>query len=130
MYADYLDETDGGSSDPPVFVTTGRTTTDVNLRSGPSNGHQVLRVLPKGATLRISDRLEYGHRYVEHEGLAGWAWDEYVTDWSQGPGAGYVVATSDVNLRAQPNTGSKVLRVIPKGARRGRATRSPTSSAG
>jgi uncharacterized protein YraI len=112
----YLRVTNGGSSDsPPPMVASGYTTTAVNLRSGPSTSHSVLRVLAKGTTIQVSDMFVSGFRYVSHNGLAGWVYADYIAN-GNGPVSGYVTTTTDLNLRAEPSTSARVLTVMPKGA--------------
>lgn len=113
-YADYLTVSNGGSDDPPVIIGQGVTTTAVNFRSGPSTGHSIHRVLPKGTTIDISDTELYGFRFVKHNGQGGWLWDEYIAP-AGGEGPAVFVTTAAVNLRAKPNTSAKILMVIPAG---------------
>jgi len=49
--ASLLSAPDAGPSGDPVIVGSATTTAAVNLRSGPSTGNQVLRVVPKGAVV-------------------------------------------------------------------------------
>ena len=111
---DAIDQGDGGGEDQ-VIVGTGKTITDVNLRSGPSTSHSVLRVLDPNTALAVSGTVQNGFRYVTHNGLAGWVWDAYI---GQGGGAGAVkrTTTSAVNHRATPSTSAAILAVIPAGA--------------
>ena len=122
-HLDYLDDAtdqgDGGGEDP-VIVGTGKTITDVNLRSGPSTGHTVLRVLDPHVAVSVSDTVRNGFRYVVHNGLAGWVWDAYL---GQAGGAGeypeivgLTSTTTDANLRSGSSTGSAVIRVLAPGA--------------
>jgi mannosyl-glycoprotein endo-beta-N-acetylglucosaminidase len=102
----------------PVIVGTATTTATVNLRSGPSTGHQVLRVVASGATVQVSSTIQSGFRYVVHNGLAGWIADQYL---SSRPGddqsGNYRTTTTALNLRAEPSTSAKILAVMPAGAR-------------
>lgn len=113
---DYLVVSNGGSTDGPVIIGTAVTTDDLNLRSGPSNGNQVLRVMPAGTLVQYSDTVQFGYRYVIDQGLAGWAFDTYLA-----PGGGtpppydpnLATTTADLNLRAEPSLSAAVLVVIP-----------------
>ncbi|HEY7034929.1 MAG TPA: SH3 domain-containing protein [Thermomicrobiales bacterium] len=68
MIADYLFST-GGSGD-----TT--TTTDLNLRAGPSTSDDVLDVMPEGAVVEITGDPENGFYPVRYGGVNGWAFGD------------------------------------------------------
>jgi SH3-like domain-containing protein len=52
------------------------TTSNVNLRSGPSTGQPVIRVIAKGVAVDITDRVQNGYRYIYiHFGPGGWVID-------------------------------------------------------
>jgi uncharacterized protein YraI len=113
----YLTDTNGGSTDTPEFDGTGGTTTAVNFRSGPGTSYPVLRVLPAGTPVKISDTYQNGFRYVSHEGLAGWIYADYVGNApSGGPVPATMVTTAALNLRSQPSTSARILLVMPRGA--------------
>jgi len=113
-HGDYLVPVGGGD---PAIVGEARTTDDVNLRSGPSTGHRVLRVVAAGTWVRISDTIENCSLYVVHDGLAGWMYDDYL-DWpTDDRGGNYKTTTDALNLRAEPSTKAKVLTVMAKGSR-------------
>lgn len=120
--ANLLSAPDGGSD--PVIVGTAVTTATVNLRSGPSTSHQILRVVPQGATVKISNTVQNGFRYVTHNGLAGWIADQYLrAGGSSTPtitGVGWTI--SSVNLRSGPGTSHAILRVVPVNAKLGTST--------
>ncbi|MBA2247051.1 MAG: SH3 domain-containing protein [Chloroflexia bacterium] len=103
-------------SPPPDPVITGRAKTlyAVNLRSGPSTGHRVLRVLPAGSTVDTSSQLHNGFRYVVHQGLAGWIADQYLY-WPF-DGVETFTTTARLNLRERPSTSARVLTIMPEGA--------------
>lgn len=106
----------GNPGGGPVIVGSARTTAAVNLRSGPSTGNSVLRVVAKGATVQTSNTVQGGFRYVIHNGLAGWIADQYLSADGSQPGQGTFTTTARLNLRAAPNTGAAVKLVIPSGA--------------
>ncbi len=115
--ASLLSAPDAGPVGDPVIVGSAHTTAAVNLRSGPSTGNSVLRVVPKGAVVQASNTARSGFRYVIHNGLAGWIADQYLA-WSPAgnPTGETFRATANLNLRAEPNTGARVKLVIPSGA--------------
>jgi uncharacterized protein YgiM (DUF1202 family) len=115
--ASLLSAPDAGPTGDPVIVGSAYTTAAVNLRSGPSTGNSVLRVVPKGAVVQASNTARSGFRYVIHNGLAGWIADQYLT-WSPAgnPTGETFTTTANLNLRAEPNTGARVKLVIPSGA--------------
>ena len=114
VHKDYLAPV--GSSGDPVIVGSARTKANVNLRSGPSTGHQVLRVVAAGSVVKVSNTVRSGFRYVVHNGLAGWIADQYLGS-GDDQGGNYRRATANLNLRAEPSTSSRVLLVIPAGAK-------------
>ena len=98
-------------------VGTAFTAVDLNLRSGPGSGNAVIRVMPRGSAVEITETVANGYRYVYFQGLGGWAADQYL---SSGPGDGpydpsKATATADLNLRASPSRSAPVLLVIPEG---------------
>jgi uncharacterized protein YraI len=110
----YLELTNGGSSDPPVVLGDAVTTTSVNFRTGPSNGHAIIRVLPKGTTVKYTDRVLYGYRFVKYDGQNGWIYDDYITP-ADGEGPIAFTTTARVNMRKGPGTSYQVLLVVPAG---------------
>lgn len=116
VHGDFLAESNGGSNDQWPVVGTAVTTDAVNLRSGPTTGHKVLRVVPRGTSVQITDNLGNGYRYVIHDGQAGWIYDDYLDGRGNGPRPdGYLMATAALNLRAEPSTKARVITVIPQG---------------
>jgi uncharacterized protein YraI len=118
VHKDYLTPA-GGSSDP-VIIGSAVTTVALNLRSGPSTSHQVLRVMASGASVQISGTVQNGFRYVVHNGLADWAADQYLA--SNVPGhapydPNFATTTAALNLRAEPSLSARVLLMMPSGAR-------------
>jgi len=115
VYAPLIHPVASGHQDP-VIVGTARTTAAVNLRSGPSTGNSVLRVVSKGASVQFSSTVRSGFRYVIHNGLAGWIANQYLSFDGSQPGQSTFTTTARLNLRAAPNTGAAVKLVIPSGA--------------
>lgn len=108
---------DNGEDPDPVISGTAVTTTAVNLRSGPSTGHSVLRVLAKGTQVETSLTVQSGFRYVVQDGLAGWVYDDFLAIEGDSPPEGTLVTTTALNLRAEPSLSARVLTVMPSGAR-------------
>lgn len=115
VHKDYLAPASGSSD--PVIVGEGRATAAVNLRSGPSTGHQVLRVVAAGTWVKISNTVQNGFRYVVHNGLAGWIADQYLSQSSDDQGGNYKTTTTALNLRAEPSTSASILTIMPAGAK-------------
>lgn len=115
-HADFLDVTNGGSSDVPVPVGTAQTTDSVNFRAQPSVSGSVWQVLPAGTTVEVFDVYENGYRMAGFANLQGWIYADYLSV-EGGPLGGYVVTTTALNLREEVNTSSRVLAVMPKGAK-------------
>ncbi len=106
--------------DAGPVVGTAVTTAYLNLRSGPGTANTVLRVVPAGAKVQITDSVANGYRYVVHEALGGWVLDEYLSIGASGEppyDPSYATTTADVNLRAEPSLSGAVLAVIPSGTR-------------
>ena len=102
----------------PVIIGSARTTAAVNLRSGPSTSHSVMRVVAAGTWVEISNTVQNGFRYVVHQGLAGWIFDQYLSQGGEPPyDPNYATTTAALNLRAEPRLSAKVLTVMPSGAR-------------
>jgi uncharacterized protein YraI len=103
------------------------TTTDLNLRGGPSTSDQVLLVMPAGAYVEIVEDLQNNFYRVRYGGTSGWAFADFLSRTSGGGGDGgggggggatgnATVATNALNLRAGPSTSDAVLAVMPNGA--------------
>ena len=118
-HQDYIRPADAPPADP-VITGTATTISALNLRSGPSTGHQVLRLMGKGSLVQSSDTVVNGFRYVIHQGLAGWAYDTFLTAGAPVEDAydpAYATTTALLNLRAEASASAKVLLVMPSGAR-------------
>ena len=102
----------------PVITGTAWTTARVNLRSGPGTASKVLRVVPSGVEIGTSTTENNGFLYVSYQGQGGWMSRAYIS--ASNPddqGGNYRKATANLNLRAEPSTSAKVLKVIPAGAK-------------
>ncbi len=128
----------------PAAASGAATATDLlNLRSGPSYGDEVLRVMPPGAPLTITGAESGGFLPVLYDGTPGWADAAYLelaqvpTDPVPAPAApapppsdtalaaapqpaaaptGGATATADLNLRTGPGPDGSIVLLIPSGA--------------
>ena len=117
--ADYLVPL--GSSNPnnppALFDGTALVEAATNFRSGASLSSSIIRVVPAGTTVSVSDLITDGFRYSRVDGTNGWLYDLTLSptgqsgDGSQNQNA---TTTAALNLRNAPN-GSIVL-VMPEGA--------------
>ena len=108
---------ESGQNPDPVISGTALTTSAVNFRSGPSTSNSVLRVLAKGTRVETSLTIQSGFRYVVHDGLAGWVYDEFLTVEGDSPPEGTLFTTAALNLRAEPSLSAKILTVMASGSR-------------
>ncbi|MBW8384151.1 MAG: SH3 domain-containing protein [Youngiibacter sp.] len=53
-------------------------TANLNMRTGPGTGYQIIRVIPKGAQVSVSGS-ENGWYKVTYQGATGWASGSYLT---------------------------------------------------
>lgn len=102
-----------GSVDAGVAVTT----SELNLRAGPSTSDDVLLVMPEGAEVALTGDQANGFYGVEFDGESGWASADYLDlDGGSAPASDRAVVDSALNLRNGPSTGDDVLAVMPGGA--------------
>jgi SH3-like domain-containing protein len=94
------------------------TITALNLRAKPSTSAKVLAVMPPKAKLFYLGTSQNGFSKVEYNGMAGWAYDAYLTSTHKDaapPITGEATTTSAVNFREGPSTGDRVIGVLPAG---------------
>ncbi len=131
-HGDYLNMNGGGGGGGGGSVPNGgatgnaRTTSSLNLRSGPSTADSVILVMPAGASISLTGESSNGFLGVTYKGSSGWAHSSYIGSASsagssneQDPGsgnAGSAKTTSSLNLRSGPTTSSSVILVMPGGA--------------
>lgn len=118
----------GGGTSGGGATGGARTTSSLNLRSGPSTSDQVLLVMPPGASVSLTGQSSNGFLELTYQGTTGWASSSYISTSGGGgnsdggstdPGsgdAGTAYTTSSLNLRSGPSTSDRVLLVIPSGA--------------
>lgn len=120
--------TGGGSAAGPS-TGSARATADLNLRAAPNLTADVVVVIPSGGSVSLLGEDQNGFSRVSYGGTAGWAYASYLTSGGgsntsnptpaapSAPGfVGSAVTTTDLNLRAGPNTTSDILAVMPSGA--------------
>lgn len=96
-----------------------KTTTNLNLRTGPGTGYKVILVMPAGATVYLMQREENGFYYVSYKGQLGWAHHDYIVEAGQPTDPveiGTRVARTRLNLRSGPSTSHQILDVVDQGA--------------
>jgi SH3-like domain-containing protein len=95
------------------WIGDAKTTSSVNFRNSPSTSDDVLAVIAKGKTVTISDLVENGYRYVDAQGTLGWIYDDYLA-WDDEPSGPLTFKTTTaVNLRENPSSSAKVIKVVP-----------------
>ena len=85
-----LDPTPAPASAPaPAQGPTGTayTTSELNLRAGPSTSTSVLTVIPSGAAVTTTGQSQDGFSSVSYNGNAGWAYATYLTTSAPAPAA-------------------------------------------
>jgi N-acetylmuramoyl-L-alanine amidase len=96
-----------------------RTTTYLNLRTGPGTGYSVIRVMPPNTLLAGIGPEQNGFIKVADAGQVGWASAQYLTSSNGGStdtpvGLGTKWTTAAVNMRQGPGQGYPVIRVLPQ----------------
>jgi len=106
---DLLSET--GSS----TTTTLRTTGTVNIRSGPSTSHEIIRTLAAGTSVEVVEQQSNGWSSVRHNNISGFIRSDLLTSGSVSTSA--VIATlrtvTGVNFRTGPSTDNDIIRLLP-----------------
>lgn len=108
----------------PASAAAYRTTSGLNMRSGPGTSFAVVRVIPSGATVDVTGGGQFGFLPVTYSGSSGWASADYLTSGSSsgsGTTTGGATGTRYVfdgrlNLRSGPATSYGVVLVMPDGA--------------
>ena len=108
---------------------TAYTTSDLNLRIGPSLNDRILTVMPPGAEIWVNGDAQNGFYPVWYGNLGGYASADYISlgnastpggfpggDKSGGGATGTATVTEDLNLRIGASTGDAVILVMPAGA--------------
>ena len=125
-HSDYLsvgggsDVVDAGWGNAGAAITTDY----LNLRVGPGTGHDVLMVMPVGASVQLTGAADSGFSGVVYGGMNGWASTDFLSSDEGGGGtddpgsgnAGTAYTTSSLNLRTGPSLNRDVILVMPSGA--------------
>lgn len=132
-----VDANASGSDPAAPAGAAAYTTAPVNLRMGPSEGDEVLRVVPAGAGVTVTGETLQGWTPVWYGGAWGFISANLLQETATGislaqdaipaaslttseadAGTGELLATtlSDVNLRSAPDGASPVVTTIPAGA--------------
>lgn len=99
------------------------TTANLNMRTGPGTGYQIIRVIPRGTQVTASGS-ENGWYRVTYQGSTGWASGAYlVSPDTQAPppapsaSATYIKTTANLNMRTGASTGYSIITTIPSGTK-------------
>ena len=108
---------------PAAHAASTRTTDNLNLRAGPALNAPILDVMLAGESVETTGEPVNGFYPVVFEGVAGFAYGDYLT--IGGTGSGLVtgggpvgevnVVDGPVNFRSGPSTDDAVISVIPDG---------------
>ncbi|CAA9583489.1 MAG: hypothetical protein AVDCRST_MAG87-3647 [uncultured Thermomicrobiales bacterium] len=108
---------------PAAHAASTRTTDNLNLRAGPALNAPILDVMVAGERVETTGEPVNGFYPVIFEGVAGFAYGDYLTIGGSGSGlvtgggpVGEVnVVDGPVNFRSGPSTNDAVISVIPDG---------------
>ena len=107
--SDFLSES--GSS----ATTTLRTVGTVNMRSGPSTSHEIVKSLAAGTSVEVVEQQTNGWSSVRHGGTSGFIRSDLLTSGTGGSSS--VIATlrtvTGVNFRTGPSTDDDIIRLLP-----------------
>jgi len=97
-----------------------KTTSALNLRSGPGPRRRVLLVIPEATVVSYEGQSKYGYHKVGYQGTVGWAYADYLVDADEGETevpvpVGTTTTTDTVNFRNGPSTSSRVIQVLKPG---------------
>ncbi|MGB3955428.1 MAG: SH3 domain-containing protein [Brooklawnia sp.] len=100
------EEPSGGSGE----ASTAYTTSPLNLRTGPSTSHQVVRVLPINTQVSLTGLTQDGFAQVDDNGQLRWVSTDYLA--SEVTTTSKAYTTTAVNLRTGPSTNYRIIRVL------------------
>jgi lipoprotein-anchoring transpeptidase ErfK/SrfK len=100
---------------PDALATT---STQLNLRAGPSATAALLHTIPAGAYLSVTSGPHNGDWYAtSFAGASGYVNGRFLRQSGNMPRLSEVTATTDITLRAGPATTHPVVGVVPRGMR-------------
>ena len=119
-YSSYLEAADGGGGgegggDMPPYRGESFTTSAVNLRSGPGTNYGVILTIPADSNVDVYDEYANSFWLVRYQGQFGYVHENFLTSSGSSP-ANYLFTTTALNLRDQPSTAGKILKVVPAGS--------------
>jgi uncharacterized protein YraI len=85
-----------------VSADPASTSSDLNLRSGPGDGYDILSVVPIGAAISVDGDAVDGFFPATYNGVSGWVSASYVVAGAPAPVSGYDTATT--TYQPDPNT--------------------------
>ena len=108
-------------ADPGSGAGSGTATTmsNVNMREKPTTDSKVLLVIPAGSKISLFGDMTFGFASATYNGTTGWV-SMANLDMGYGTGVpipGSYTTSSNVNMRAQPNTSATIMLVVPAGAK-------------
>jgi len=116
--SDYLTRGGGGAPAPAPAaagqaVGTLKTTSAVNLRSGPSTNDGIIRTVASGTNVEILEQQANGWSKVRHSGSEGFIRSDFLSESGAPPAqASSLKTTSAVNLRSGPSTNNSTIRTL------------------
>lgn len=107
-----------------ALAASTQTIDDLNLRAEPALNAEIIDVMPTGVSVEVIGDPENGFYPVSYEGVAGYAYGDYLTIGGTGDGpvttggrkAEVNVVDGPVNFRTGPSGADGVISVIPDGA--------------
>ena len=86
-----------------------KTTTNLNMRSGPGTSHSIITEIPNGALVTVLSTTN-GWDYIEYNGKKGYCNNKYLTSATQ-----QKKTTANLNMRKGPSTSYDKIATIPTG---------------
>lgn len=122
LYVSYVQTGQTAAPAAPSSATMAATA-NLNMRTGPGTGYQIIRVIPKGAQVSTS-ASENGWFKVTYQGSTGWASGAYLVSLqaqvqAPAPSASetYIKTTANLNMRTGAGTGYSIVTTIPSGTK-------------
>jgi len=95
--------------------STLRTTSVVNIRSGPSTEHRVIRTIAAGTSVEVLNQQADGWSSIRHNGTDGFIRTDLLSSagaTSSAPAIATLRTTTGVNFRTGPSTNDSVIRLL------------------